>query len=62
MKRNRTTTFVIGCVCGLAMITAGLTSGLAQPAGGKKVVDGSLVPKVRFTKGQFEDLVVEMII
>jgi len=37
-----------------------MTSGLAESAGDKGVGDASLVPKVRFTKGQFENLVAEM--
>ena len=60
MIRKRTTTFAIGCVCCLGVIAGAMTLGLAETAGEKKVGDASLVPKVRFTKGQFESLVAEM--
>lgn len=58
--RNKNTIFAIGCVCCLFVITASLTSMPAQTEGDKAGGDASLVPKVRFTKGQFEKLVAEM--
>ena len=60
MIRNRPATFVIGCLCCLGVIAGAMTFGLAETASEKKVGDASLVPKVRFTKGQFESLVAEM--
>jgi len=60
MIHKRTTTFAIGCLCLLVVIAGAMTSGLAEDAGNKGVGDASLVPKVRFTKGQFENLVAEM--
>jgi len=58
MAQKRSTTFTIGCVC--CLFVAGLDSSIAELARAKKVGDASLVPRVRFTKEQFKDLVTQI--
>jgi branched-subunit amino acid ABC-type transport system permease component len=60
MIRNRTITFAIICACFVSAAISGAGSALGQPVDGKKVGDASLVPKVRFTKEQFDKLVYNM--
>ncbi len=60
MTHGRAKTFTIGCICFLGVMMFPLAYGLAKPAGESTVTDASLVPKVRFSKEQFKNLVTEM--